>query len=267
MQYRFMQSALLGLILLAPMVALMGVQVVNFRLAFFTDAISHSAFTGIALGLILGINPQISIPVFGVLIGIGVMYGQRRSNLSHDAVIGVIFSAVVALGIAIVSREKNLARNVQRFMYGDILTINVEQLMAMGILLLVVMLFHLFSFNRLIALGINPVLAKAHRIKVDIYRYIFASLLALVVVYAVNAVGVFLVTALLIVPASAARNFASTAGAMVWWAILIALSSSIAGLLISSHPVINTATGATVVIVSFIWFGLSFLRGILRREK
>lgn len=96
MQMRFMQQALIGLLLLAPMTALMGVQVVNFRMAFFADAISHSAFTGVALGLLFAVSPHWTMPVFGLLVGLVIVAAQRRSALSTDTVIGVFFSGVVA---------------------------------------------------------------------------------------------------------------------------------------------------------------------------
>jgi zinc transport system permease protein len=114
MEARFMQQALLGLVLLAPMAAAMGVQVVNFRMAFFSDAISHSAFAGVALGLVLSVSAQWTMPAFGLMVGLGIMAVQRRSTLSSDTVIGVFFSAVIAFGLAVVSRDRNVARDLQR---------------------------------------------------------------------------------------------------------------------------------------------------------
>ena len=126
MDMRFMQQALLGLLLLCPMTAALGVQVVHFRMAFFSDAIGHSAFAGAALGLMLALDPLLAMPVFGVLVGLAVMAVQRRSALSSDTAIGIVFSAVVAFGLAVVSRAPGMARTVQQFLYGDILTITVN---------------------------------------------------------------------------------------------------------------------------------------------
>ncbi|MFH0731132.1 MAG: metal ABC transporter permease, partial [Pseudomonadota bacterium] len=102
LQARFMQQAMVGLVLLAPMAAAMGVQVVNFRMAFFSDAISHSAFAGVALGLIFSVDPHWTMPIFGLLVGLGIMVVLRKSALSSDTVIGVFFSAVIAFGLAVV---------------------------------------------------------------------------------------------------------------------------------------------------------------------
>lgn len=265
MQLRFMQQALVGLMLLAPMVALMGVQVVNFRMAFFADAISHSAFTGVALGLILAVSPHWTMPAFGLLVGLAIVASQRRSALSTDTVIGVFFSGVVAFGLAVVSRDKNVARNIQRFLYGDILTIGDADIWAMIVLLAVLSFFQAYGYNRMLYIGLNPVLAKVHRVRVAAYQYIYAGILSLVVIFSVWAVGVLLVTAMLIVPAATARTFARTAGSMVWWALLVSVTSAVIGLLISAQQWARTATGATVILVAFGWFliscGLSFLRG------
>ncbi len=264
MQMRFMQQALLGLLLLAPMVALMGVQVVNFRMAFFADAISHSAFTGVALGLIFAISPHWSMPIFGLLVGLAIVAGQRRSSLPNDTVIGVFFSGAIAFGLAVVSRDKTVARDIQSFLYGDILSISDGDIWAMLALLSVLSVFQAYGYNRMLYIGLNPRLAKVHRVRVAAYQYLYAALLSLVVIFSVWAVGVLLVTAMLIVPAATARNLARTAGSMIWWALLVSLSSALAGLLISAQDWANTASGATVILVAFSWFLLSLSWVLLR---
>jgi len=254
MEARFMQQALLGLVLLAPMAAAMGVQVVNFRMAFFSDAISHSAFAGVALGLVLSVSAQWTMPAFGLMVGLGIMAVQRRSTLSSDTIIGVFFSAVIAFGLAVVSRDRNVARDLQRFLYGDILTIGDGDILALIALFVILMAFQAWGYNRMLYVGLNPVLAKAHRVQVAVYQYLFAGLLSLVVIFSVWAVGVLLVTAMLIVPAAAARNFARSAGGMFWWAVAVSFFSSVAGLLVSAQDWARTATGATIILCSCLWF-------------
>lgn len=219
LQAGFMQQALVALILLAPMAATMGVQVVSFRMAFFSDAISHSAFAGVALGLIFSINPHVAMP-----------------------------------------------RDLQQFLYGDILTITETDIRWLIGLFFALAAFQIWGYNRLLYIGLNSVVAKAHRINVFFWQYLFAGLLALVVMFSVWAVGVLLVTALLIVPAATARNLARTAGGMFWWSILVSVTSAVAGLVLSAQEWAGTATGATVVLVSCGWFLLSAVLAAIRGE-
>ena len=267
MHARFMQQAFLGLLLLAPMCAAMGVQVVNFRMAFFSDAISHSAFAGVALGIILSADARLTMAVFAVAVGLGIIAVGRHTSLSPDTVIGVFFSAVIAFGLAVVSRDRHVARDLQRFLYGDILTISDAEILWMAALFVVLMAFQAGGYNRLLYVGLNPVLAVVHGVRVRMYQYLFAALLSLVVILSVWAVGVLLVTAMLIVPAATARNFARSSGSMFWWALIVGLTSSLAGLLISAQPWADTATGATIILCASVWFAVSALWGTIRGAR
>ncbi|EFL85611.1 hypothetical protein HMPREF1022_00230 [Desulfovibrio sp. 6_1_46AFAA] len=267
LQARFMQQALLGLLLLTPMAAVLGVEVINFRMAFFSDAIGHSAFAGVALGLILAVNPRLSMPLFGVLVGLAVMVVRRKSNLSADTAIGIVFSAVVAFGLAVVSRASGVARDMQQFLYGDILTISEGEIAFLGLLFLGMLLFQAVGYNRLLAIALNPVMARVHGIRVALWQYLFAGLLALVVMFSVWAVGVLLVTAMLIVPAATARNLARTAGGMFWWALLVGISSGFAGLTLSAQDWLATSSGATIILVSCCWFAASCVWAALRGHR
>lgn len=261
LQHQFMQQALLGLLLLAPMTAVLGVEVVHFRMAFFSDAIGHSAFAGVALGLILSLEPKFTMLAFGILVGLGIIALQRRSNISSDLAIGVVFSAVVAFGLLVVSRTPGTARNMQQFLFGDILTIGPDELRFLLCLLPMVFLVQLFGFNALLSVALNPVMARAHGIHVAFWQYLFSALLAAVVIFSVWAVGVLLVTALLIVPAACARNISHSLCGMFWWSIALSMLSAFLGLVLSAQPWLSSATGATIIVISCIFFVLSTLSG------
>lgn len=267
MEMRFMQQALVALVLLTPMTAALGVQVVHYRMAFFSDAVGHSAFAGVAIGLVLGVHPHISMPLFGLAVGLLIMFMQRYSALPSDTVIGVVFSAVVAAGLAVVSRANTIARDLQQFLYGDILTMTENDICWLILLFAAFIIFQITAFNRLLYAGTSGIIARAHRIRVALYEYSFAALLALVVMFSVWGVGVLLVTAMLIVPAACARNFARTAGGMFWWAILVGLSSAVTGLALSVQPWMGTATGATIILVACGWFVVSVIAASARHER
>lgn len=263
----FMQRALIGLLLITPLAAVTGVQVVNSRMAFFSDAIGHSAFAGLAIGLIFAINPDWTMPALAVIVGILIMALRRGSRLSSDTAIGVIFSAVVAFGLAIVKRNPSVARNIEMFLYGDIITISEKEILILFILFLLFIVFQFFSYNRLLSISVNPRLASVHRIPVALYQYAFTIFLSLVVIFSVRVVGVILVTALLIVPAATARNLAKSSRAMFWISFLIGYLSAVSGFLISAQEWARTATGATIVLVSSFLFCLSMLFVFLKPGK
>ena len=257
LQPKFMRQAFLGLLFLAPMTAMLGVHVLNFRMAFFSDAVGHSAFAGLALGLILGAPPQMAVLVFGICTGIAIMAVQRRSGLSADAAIGIVFSAVVAFGLAVVSRAPDLNRQIQQYLYGDILTVSENELTIMACLLAILCVFEFFGWNRMLHMALSPVMARVDGIAIAFWQYLFAAILALAVMFCVRAVGVLLVTAMLVVPASCGRNLAANMSGVFWWSIAVSLFSAISGLLLSAQDWLATASGATVILVACFCFALS----------
>ena len=256
LQHRFMQQALLGLLLLAPIAAVLGVQIVHFRMAFFSDAIGHSAFAGVALGLLFSLEPRMTMLAFGILVGAGIIALQRRSNISSDLAIGVVFSAVVAFGLLVVSRAPG-SSSLQQVLLGDILTIGPDEIRFLMVLLPAIVLVQVLGFNSLLSIALNPVMARAHGVHVALWQYLFAALLAAVVIFSVWAVGVLLVTALLIVPAACARNMSRSLFGMFWWAVVLSILSAFLGLVLSAQPWLASSTGPTIIVVSCLFFVLS----------
>jgi len=266
MQMHFMQQAMLAILLCAPMAAVMGVQIVNFRMAFFSDAIGHSAFAGVAIGLIFSVSPNLTMPLLALATGLGIMTLSLKSKLSSDTIIGVFFSAVVAFGLAIVSRNRNVARDMQMFLYGDILTIDDAGVIILGGIFAIFIVFQLLCYNRLTSIGIDSKLARAHKINITLYQYAFAALLSLIVIFSVRAVGVILVTALLVVPAATAKNLCKSSSSMFWISMITGLSSGVTGLVISAQEWAQTAAGATIVLCACILFCISAVVGLISKK-
>ena len=153
------------------------------------------------------------------------------------------------------------------FLFGDILTITPEQIGGMGLLLILFLLFQLFAFNKLLLIGVNPMLASVHRVKVRLYQYLFALLLALVVISSVRAAGVILVTALLVVPAAAARNIASTARSQFFLTLGIGYFSCVSGLILAAQEKINIPAGSAIVLIAVLIFFLSLAVNLLKPKR
>ena len=207
------------------------------------------------------------MPVFGLLVGLSVVALQRRSVLSSDTVIGVLFSAVVAFGLAMVSRDRSVARDMQRFLYGDILTISNGEIACLAALFIAIMVFQAVGYNRMLYVGLNPALAGTHRVHVAVLPVHICGI-------ALAGRDLFRVGGRRSAgdrdsdcAGGSRAQFRRSAGSMFWWAVLIGFTSSVAGLLVSAQDWARTATGATVVLLSFGWFLVSWLVSALRGHR
>ena len=272
-EYPFLQRAAVALFLLAPLCSTVGIQVVNFRLAFFADAIGHSAFTGMGLGLLVALLvPALTgwassfMIGFGVLVALAITAHRRHSGLPNDTIIGIFSSTAVALGLWLFS-QKFLTGGEKAFLdflRGSVLTVTpteVAWLLAFAVLALT---FLAVTYNRLLLVGLNPELALTMGVPVARYEYGFSGLLALLVLLYIPIVGALVVTAMLVIPAAAARNFARTAGAVFWWGLLISWTSSFGGLVLADQ--FDWAVGATIVLCNSLWFLVSQTYYLLARR-
>ncbi len=261
----FMKRAILAMLLIAPTAAAVGVPLVHFRMAFFSDAIGHSAFTGVALGVLLGIHPLLTMVAFGLFVAWAITLVKGRTELSPDTVIGVFFSTVIALGIAVISAQKGLTRNLQSYLYGDLLAVSEMEVLWLAFLFLGVGAYLFLTFNRLMLLGIHEGFARSRGVPVRALEISFALVVALVVTAAIRAVGILLVTALLVIPAAAARNAARGTALAFWGAIAVSVVSGLAG--IAASYSLDTATGATVVLFTSAFFALTAVARRARRSS
>ena len=251
----YMLRALAALLLLAPSCAALGVHVVSFRMAFFSDAISHSVFTGIALGLILGLDPQFSTLLFGLILGLILIQLSRRSNLSRDSLIAVLLAVAVSFGIVVVSMQKRLVQDFQTALYGDVLTISNVDIFWIGLVLLGTLLFEIIAFNRLILISFSEPMARSHGIRTRFWETTLALWVAVVTLIGLRVVGLLMVTSLMVVPAAAGRNLARGAAGAMGWSVGVALLASLVGL--SASWVLDSSTGATVILAAALLFGLT----------
>lgn len=260
----FMKRAILAVLLVAPAAAAVGVPLVQFRMAFFSDAIGHSAFTGVALGVLLGIHPLLTMVAFGLFVAYAITRVKGRTGLSADTVIGVFFSTVIALGIAVISARKGLTRNLNTYLYGDLLAISGAEILWMAALGLAVAVYLFFAFNRILLLAVHEGFARSLGIRGRALEISFSLVVALVVTTAIRAVGILLVTALLVIPAASARNVARGSVAAFWTAIAVSLASGVSGIAVSYY--LDTATGATIVLFAAALFALTAILRLARGE-
>jgi len=256
-QYSFMQNALLAILAVVPLFTLLGAMVVNNQMAFFSDTLGHSALTGIALGVIAGLhNPTWSMLIFAVIIAMAVTLIKERTGSSADTIIGAVSATTVALGIVILSKGGGFAR-YSRYLVGDLLSITPQEVTALALVFLAVLVLWYMIFNKLLVLSINPSLAGSRGIKVKLVETCFAISLALVVTFTIQWIGILIINALLILPAAAARNIATGMRSYHLYAFLISAVCGISGLILSYYW--DTATGATIVLLAAISYVITLI--------
>lgn len=253
----FFQRALIVGLLLAALMAILGVVVVLRRLSFFSDAIGHAALTGIAIGLLLQINPFISALIYTLLVAIAISGVRLKSHLSLDTLLGVFFAASVALGVIIVQLTPGYQANLISFLFGDILTVGNFDVILTLIITSAGAITMLLAGKTFIAITFNPALAKAEGIPVAVYELVFLLLLAATTALAIKFIGVILVTAMLIIPAASAQNISRTLASMFVISVSVGLASVILGM--SGSAALGTASGPTIVLVSTAFFALTLL--------
>lgn len=245
LDYEFMKNALLAIAIITPLFGLIGTMIVNNKMAFFSDALGHSAFTGIALGMLMGIsNNVISMVIFAIIFALLLNKINDSRIASKDTVISVFSSTAIALGLVLLTKNGNYTE-ISNYLIGDILNIlpsEIWMLLAVGI---VVILFWIFGFNRLLGISVNPTLAKSKGIPVKLLENIFVVLIAIIVMISIKWIGILIINSLLILPAAASRNISRNMRQYHLWSIVFSIFSGVLGLVISYYQGIST--GPTIV--------------------
>ncbi len=257
--YKFMVNAFAAIILIAPLMGILGTMAVNNKMAFFSDALGHSAFTGIALGVLLGIqNEMISLIAFGVFLALVITRVKNKGNASSDTVISVFSSTAVAVGLLVLSYGGGFSK-YSTYLVGDILSVTEREILCLFITLIGVIIVWSIIYNKLLVISVNRELAASRGIKTSVYENIFVIVVAVVVMMSIKWVGILLINSLLILPAAAARNIAKNSRQYLALSVIISMVCGVSGLLVSFYA--DTSAGATIVTVSaIVFFATYFLR-------
>ena len=258
LQWDFMKNALLAILLMAPLFGLMSTMIVTGRMSFFSDALGHSAFTGIAIGCICGVAaPTWVAVVFSVGFALLFSYVRSRSNQAADTLIGVFSSTAVALGIFIATLGGSSFTKYNKYLIGDILSVTPAEIGMLALVLLGVILFWFIASNRLTLTAVHPQLASSRGISVSRMQAIFTAAIAVVVTLAISWVGLLILNSLLGLPGASARNVARNLRQYHLFSILFALIAGIAGLVVSYF--LGTSAGAAISLGLALIFAISFL--------
>ena len=255
MEYTFMKNALLAILLMTPLFGLLSTMVVSSRMAFFSDSLGHGAFTGIAIGALVGIfAPLTSLILFSIAFALLITYIKHRTAASADTVIGVFSSTAIAVGLMIMSHGGGFSK-FSPLLIGDILSITPADLAGLLAVDAVVFVGWMLLFNRLLLLSVNASLARSRGVSIFAVEALFAALLAVVVAVSIQWVGILIINALLVLPGAAARNLAGSVKAYHLLSVLIALGAGLVGLFAAYY--FGIAAGAAIVAAAALMFFFS----------
>ena len=197
MQYTFMKNAFLAILLVSPIFAIIGTMIVNKKMAFFSDALGHSALTGIAIGMLLGMtNINISMIIFAVIFALLLNFIKSKTTYGADTIISVFSSIAIALGLAMLAQSGSFNK-YSSYLVGDILSISESEILYLFVAFILTFIFWFYLFNKINAVSLNSTLAKSKGINVKAMENIFAILIAVMVMISIRWVGILLINSLI----------------------------------------------------------------------
>lgn len=260
----FMKNAFLAVLVATPLFGVLGSFVVSNKMSFFSDAIGHSALTGIAFGVLLGIKePMVAMVGFSLILGFAIITVKTQGKSSADTIIGVFSSTSVALGLVLLSATGNFTR-YQKYLIGDILSIAPKEILLLLLVGVVAAVVWILLYNKMLLTNLHRTLAKSRGIRVFATEQIFALLTALIVSTSIRWTGLLIINSLLVLPAAAARFVTRNTKSYLLAAMIISLLSGIVGLALSYY--IGAASGATIVLVNAVLFLGCLVAGTVKRS-
>lgn len=254
----FMKNALLAVLVISPLFGLLSTMVVESRMAFFSDALGHSAFTGMAIGALCGLaEPVGAAVVFAVVIALLFTLIRQKTHMASDTAISVFSSAAVALGIFLSTLGGQSFTKFNNLLIGDILSVAPGEIGLLALILLGVVILWVTSFNPMMLSSVHQALADSRGIRVVWKNFLFTAAIAVVVTITMTWVGLLVINALLVLPGAAARNVARNLPQYHLVSVVGGLVCGIGGLLVSYY--LGASTGASITLLLAVWFFVSLL--------
>lgn len=257
LHWDFMKNALLAVLIMSPLFGLLSTMIVTGRMSFFSDALGHSAFTGIAIGALCGMTAPTGAAVgFSIFFALLFSFVRSRSNQAADTIIGVFSSAAVALGIFVATLGGGSFTKYNKYLIGDILSVTPAEIGMLSLVLLAVLVFWILCANRLTLTAIHPQLASSRGIPVGLSQTLFVTAIAVVVTLSISSVGLLILNSLLVLPAASARNISRNLKQYHCLSVLFALLSGIGGLTVSYY--LGCSAGAAISLILAVIFAITF---------
>ncbi|MBA4187496.1 MAG: hypothetical protein C0467_05700 [Planctomycetaceae bacterium] len=254
----FVLKGVVAVVLVCAMCGMLGSMVVGNRMAFFSDAMAHCAFAGVALGylsvLLTGADRTLAtwvVPlmmvVVGIVVGAGMVYVRDNTGLAHDTVIGVFFALAIGFGAMLYQvLSVKFAFNPESFFFGNLVLIPDEDIFFLLVLAVIVTPLFAWRYNQLVFGSFNPTLARTRGLSLTLNNYLFIIILALVVNLSLKVVGALLINAMLVVPGAAAANLSRNLRQMFWLTFAFCLGSGLLGFTLRNSVEIRVGGGEPI---------------------
>ncbi len=265
LQLPFMQRALVAGAALGVVLAYLGIFVTLRRMAFFSDGIAHAALAGAAFGLLTRCSPLLSALISSMLLAALIYWLEKKSSLSSDSIIGIIFTSGMALGIVLISLRRGYQPELLGYLFGNILAIRRQDLLLIIALAVLIMAFIIIHKRKLTLLALDLEMAHMAGVNPNRYQLLLYVILAAALVMGIRVLGVILVSAILIIPVSSARLISRSFKSLVLWTLVISETVMIGGLVISFY--LNLPSGAVIVLTGSMIFTLIFTARSFFRKK
>lgn len=267
LQYEFFRHGLIAATLTGALCGLMGVYIVLRRMSYIGHGLSHAIFGGAAVSALLGWNFFLGAGAWGFLSALLIQGTARRRNIGADAAIGIVTTASFALGVALISKSRSFEQNFESALFGNILGVTPQDLIAIGVVSLAIAIGVFFGYKQLLFATFDPEIAPIYGVPTRWVDAAFALALAATIVVCMNVVGVTLIAAAIVIPPVAARLLTDSFGRLVVLSLLIGAACGFAGMFVSYYA--DIASGPAIILLAAAAFGaiylLTELRGTRRR--
>lgn len=265
LEYEFFRHGLLAGLMVGALCGLIGVYVILRGMSYVGHGLSHAAFGGAVVGFTLNLNFYAGAGAMGLLAAVFINQITKNNKIKPDAAIGIVTTAMFALGVAIVSKSRSFNQSFEAALFGNILGITNQDLVVIGLVTVAAMISMFFMYRPLLFSTFDNEAARIFGIKTGAVQLAFSILLTLSIIASMNVVGVTMIAATLIAPAMTARMLTESFSRMLIYSVLIGAATGVIGMYLSY--VFNIASGAAIVLFSALLFCLSLLLKPVRKKR
>lgn len=264
LKYEFVVNGMIVALMIGILCGIIGIYVVLRGMSYIGHGLSHAAFGGAVIGYIFSINLYIAAGVWGLLSAFLINLIVREKKIKADAAIGIVTTASFALGVALISRIRKFTRNLEAILFGNILGVTTEDIIIIGIVTLLVIIIIFFLYKQLLFITFDPESADVYGTRVSLIDAIFSFILAASIIVSLQVIGVTLIAAAIIIPASTARLLTNNFNKMFFLSIAIGALTSVAGIYASFY--LNAASGATIVLLGALIFSIVLIYNYIHKK-